>query len=188
MFLTVLAIVLSISIFPVYIVASAYEDERKRLDGEADEPQDGHQGTPTSHMPETPQVTASDRFSDHLSDRSPVTAKVTESDRVTAPNEEEVRDILTPLSGMTLADFKKQYCPDGGCFMVERLHSPEYREMAYSKGFDFLTKYGKAPLEMMVWFLFGLTKKGGNSPHAQKYQIASDFCKRVQSEFYVPNW
>lgn len=189
MFLNILIVVLAVAIPPIYLIASAYERERERVTlvgGDAD----GQ--TPPCHSPETIEVTDGDTPPVTESDRSPGTVPVTAGDRVTPGDDgmsrEEIQKIFTPLSGITLAEFKRDYCPDGGSILVEKLHDPIVLDIAYSKGFDFLTEYGNTPVEFMVWWVFGLTKKGGDSPGAHRYRLAADFCKKIQTEFYKPNW
>lgn len=132
---------------------------------------------------ETHEVTRGDNPSVTASDRVTVTDSVTASDR----EEDEVSaGPVYCVNGWTLAQFKQEHCPEGGGLRVDKLHDSEYADIAASKVFYFLKTYGFAPLEFCVWYVFGLGKKGGDSPSAQRYQVAANFCDRIFDKWRLP--
>ncbi|MEM1242753.1 MAG: hypothetical protein AAGI45_23225 [Cyanobacteria bacterium P01_H01_bin.26] len=84
-------------------------------------------------------------------------------------------DCKTYVSGLTLSEFKSQLCPEGGGLNPQDLNAKEGRIAAVQYLREFRASYGKTPIEFAVWWGWGLTKKGGTSPGAEKYRFVANF-------------
>ncbi|MEM9804054.1 MAG: hypothetical protein AAF959_02155 [Cyanobacteria bacterium P01_D01_bin.56] len=105
------------------------------------------------------QSNACHRQSQQGSDTSPVTPE----------------DCETYVSGLTLSEFKSQLCPEGGGLNPQDLNAKEGRVTAVQHLREFRASYGRTPVEFAVWWGWGLTKKGGSSPGAEKYRFVANF-------------
>lgn len=79
------------------------------------------------------------------------------------------------VNGMTLTEFKRQLCPIGGELEVSDLNTERGRQNASAYVSQFVEHYGVTPIEFLVWWGWGLTKKGGSSPGAKAYKFVADF-------------
>lgn len=91
---------------------------------------------------------------------------------------------LYNVTGLTLTEFKQGHCPDGGKFDINKLDDDdELMDFAKAHAFKFLEEYKPHRIKFMVWWVFGMTQKGGESPSATKYRQCELFCKECIAEW-----
>ena len=92
---------------------------------------------------------------------------------------------LIPLVGMTLEQFKEVYPDSKGDWEVDEcLASVSEMKNAEARAEFFFRKFDPAnSIKLLVWWVFGLSYKGGESPYAQKWRHASEICKQ-----FIQNW
>ena len=148
----------------------------------------------------TPSDPSSDQFSDGASDRpsdpSDPVDPLTHSADITAEVQERIRQELEFLvekpprfniKGISLTEFKEGHCQKPGSFTLETvLEDSEQAEYAKAWAFKFFEDYGTSRIDCCVWWVFGLTGKGGESPAAQRYRQAASFCRACVEEWDAP--
>lgn len=81
------------------------------------------------------------------------------------------------VNGLSLTEFKNEFCQQGGELEAADLNSEPGQLNAIGYIDQFVQHYGFTPVEFCVWWGWGLTKKGGNTPGAQKYRFVATFVK-----------
>ena len=135
------------------------------VDGSVDAPVDG-------------QVDAHCRRSD---DWDPASADITDAVRERVLDELEAHyTCKAPLNvtGLTITEFKKGHCPQGGKFNIDTVYDDEeLLNYAQAKAFQFLAEYTPHRIQFLVWWVFGLNYCGEASPRKERYDRAARFCQ-----------
>lgn len=132
---------------------------------------------PTEPAPETQSVTSSDRPVTGSGDREVTTGDGCHRDQpVTASD-----SLGAYVNGLSLAAFKAEFCPQGGQLDPADLNCQAGRGEAAVHLAAYLDHYGRTPVEFAVWWGWGLTKKGGDTPSAKKYRFVAEFVGDVFS-------
>lgn len=139
--------------------------------------------TASGYRPETAQDTGQD-----TGDAAEDTPQDTDSIRDTLELNfrfHHCQEPLIPIGGMTLSDFKAIY-PDaqGDCDVDEAVASVAAMQNAEARAERFFRRFTPSnKIKILVWWVFGLSHKGGDTPYAQKWRHAADICKQ-----FVQNW